>query len=605
MPPTSFPSSLSLELLRRVWEDAWPTALAVWSKFTRLRAPRFCLTHDAAGKEGLSGAFAMIRLEDQSIVVSLPAVIESGVDQFAVEVLAHEIGHHVLAPATVSEHARMIARMRWALPTVERHAPMVANLYTDLLINDRLQRSAALRLAEIYQVLGTRESTGAVWALYMRIYEILWCLERGRLGGGKADDRLEGDAWLGARLVRSYARDWLDGSGRFAALLLPHLLDDARSAGTIERWLDTRNAAAGSSPAGLTEQEPGEREGAIHPAQDPDLADLPGDDLDSADKTAAPASTDAQQNTTAHGQAREPFEYGEVLRSAGLNLSDHDVAVRYYRERARPYLVPFPSREIPESTDPIPEGLEPWDFGHPLDAADWLQSVLQSPRIIPGMTTVQRVWGTAEGHSPRRQPLDLDLYVDSSGSMPNPQRFTSFPALAGAVLCLSALRAGARVQATLWSGKHQVTSTSGFVRDQESILRVLTGFFGGGTAFPLPTMRETYAARRPNAAPAHILVISDDGVSTMFDRDERGQSGWDVAAMCLKQAIGGGSLVLNLPERWEEFASRHAAFSSIRRARDELGWEVHRVASWQDLVDFARRFSRTRYASPRKGNVVR
>ena len=29
---------------------------------------------------------------------------------------------------------------------------------------------------------------------------------------------------LGARLIRSYARDWLDGSGKFAALCLPYLL---------------------------------------------------------------------------------------------------------------------------------------------------------------------------------------------------------------------------------------------------------------------------------------------------------------------------------------------------------------------------------------------
>ena len=66
----------------------------------------------------------------------------------------------------------------------------------------------------------------------------------------------------------------------------------------------------------------------------------------------------------------------------------------------------------------MPEGLEPWDIGHALDAADWLQSVLQSPRVVPGMTTVQRVWGTSEGHEPKREPLDLDLYVDCSGSMP-------------------------------------------------------------------------------------------------------------------------------------------------------------------------------------------
>src|SRR6185295_11926206 len=176
---------------------------------------------------------------------------------------------------SLTEHARMIARMRWSLPTVEKQAPVVANLYTDLLINDRLQRSAGLRIADVYRAIASPGGGGAVWALYTRIYEILWSLERGSLGGGKTDDRIEGDAWLGARLVRSYARDWLDGSGRFAALLLPHLLEDQKSAKLIEKLLDTQNAAAGGYPGGLVEEEAGEREGAVHPAQDATLSDLP------------------------------------------------------------------------------------------------------------------------------------------------------------------------------------------------------------------------------------------------------------------------------------------------------------------------------------------
>ena len=559
-----------------------------------------CLTERDAQREGLIGSFAMIRLHDQSVVVSLPEVVACGVEQFAVEVLAHEIGHHVLAPATLTDHGRMIARMRWALPTVEHHAPTVSNLYTDILINDRLQRSAGLRLADVYRKLGTREGGGgAVWALYTRIYEILWSLPRGTLGGGPTDDRLEGDAWLGTRLVRSYARDWLDGSGRFAALLLPHLLEDQKSAKLIEKLLDTRDAGAGGDPAGLVDEDAGEREGAVHPAQDPALSGI--DDDDGEHKGAQPSEVASPGG--ARGQAREPFQFGELLRASGVTISDHDAAVKYYRERAAPYLVPFPTRRFPQSTDPLPEGLEPWAVGDALDAADWLQSVLQSPHIVPGMTTVQRVWGTAEGGEPARVPLDLDLYVDSSGSMPNPQQLTSYPALAGAILCLSALRAGARVQATLWSGKNQCTTTRGFVRDSANVLNVLTGYFGGGTQFPIHVLRETYATRAAGARTVHILVISDDGVSTMFDNDERGGSGWDIARMALDRARGGGSLVLNVPDDWDKRSgdrprNKYPAGNwdlAVRRARDEQGWRVHTVSSLAGLVEFARAFSRTRY----------
>ncbi|HEX3625893.1 MAG TPA: VWA domain-containing protein [Verrucomicrobiae bacterium] len=592
MDPTLNPSSTSLTALRERWMEAWPVALTVWSKFTRLKLPNLCLTDTEAKLEGLTGSFAMIRLQDQSVVVSLPAVVACHVEAFPVEVLAHEIGHHILAPATLTEHARMIARIRWALPTVEQQAPMVANLYADLLINNRLQRSASLRIADVYRAIGFGGRGGAVWTLYLRIYEILWSLEHGSLGGGETTDRLEGDAWLGARLVRSYARDWLDGSGRFAALLLPHLLEDKKSAGLIQKLLDTRNAAAGGDFAGLTEEEAGERDGAIHPAQDPALTDIPSDDEGHEQVAAAPVEN--LENVPARGQAREPFQFGEILRAAGLNITDHDVAVRYYRERAQPYLVPFPSRRSPQSTDPLPEGLEPWDIGDALDEVDWFQSIIHSPQIVPGVTTVRRLLGTTEGREPKQEPLDLDLYVDSSGSMPNPQHLTSYPALAGAILCLSALRSGASVQATLWSGKKQFKTTGGFVRDQEAILRVLTGFFGGATAFPIHVLRETYEKRKREARPAHILMISDDGVSTMFDRDERSNSGWDIARAALERASGGGTLVLNLLPNWETLAG---ACTEIRHARDEQGWNVYRVGTLAELVDFARQFSRLRYGN--------
>jgi len=105
MPAPSSPAPVTLEQLREQWAAAWPGALAAWSKFTRLRSPNLCLTESAARREGLTGSFAMIRLQDQSIVVSLPEVVACHVEPFSTEVLAHEIGHHVLAPATVAGSA--------------------------------------------------------------------------------------------------------------------------------------------------------------------------------------------------------------------------------------------------------------------------------------------------------------------------------------------------------------------------------------------------------------------------------------------------------------------------------------------------------------------
>jgi hypothetical protein len=576
------------------WRAAWPEALAAWSKYTRIRDPRLCASTVEAAAEGLDGSFAMIRLLDQSVVVDLEQVHALGLDDYAVEILAHEIGHHVLAPGSAGDQFRLLGRMRRALPTLEEHSAMVANLYTDLHINDRLQRQAGLRIADIYRALAkaTPGSTGAVWALYTRIYENLWELAPGSLGGRSKPEGLDADAWLGAKLIRVYASDWMTGAGRFATLLLPYLVTDAKNKKRLRHltvWLDTRNAAAGCDPAGMQDIDPGEFADAIHPAYDPLVAELDGADD-------APPGVDVI--VTGAGQTREPFEYGEILKAAGVALTDHDIAVRYYRERALPHLVPFATRPVTQAPEPQYEALEPWDLGAPLDEIDWLASVLASPVPIPGVTLMRRASAAepAREGAPVAVPVDLDLYVDSSGSMPNSQRQMSYLALAGAVIALSALRAGALVQVTLWSGKGDLRATDGFVDDEDAILRVLTDFFGRATAFPIHRLRETYAGAK-RKRPTHILMISDDGISTMFDKDERNKSGWDVAAQALAAAGAGGTMALNLAPDWETAGHRWNAvpYAAIARARDEQGWQIHAITQFEDLLEFARAFSARHY----------
>lgn len=570
-----------------LWQAAWPEALAAWSRFTRLHDPRLCASSVAAADEGLQSAFAMIRLVDKSVVIDLEAIARLDLDDHAVVILAHEIGHHVLAPATATDSYRLIARLRAALPTLERHAPMVANLYTDLLINDRLQRQAGLDIAGVYARMNDREPgpRSRLWALYMAIYESLWGLEKGSLGGPAGDPAMEGDAWLGARLIRVYARNWLHAAGRFATLVLPYLAEDAEQDKALRRLHDTRDAAAGAAPSGAQTVEAEEAEGILHPAHDPRIT---GEEAEGAARPEPPAAVPGRPGA---GQTREPFDYGEILRAAGLTLSDEEIAIRYYRERALPLLVPFPVQPTPVSEEPQLEGVEPWALGDSLDEIDWLQTVAQSPVVIPGVTTVRRVYGHEPGAARKPEPIDLDLYVDSSGSMPDPRRFTSYLTLAGAVIALSALKAGARVQATLWSGKQQWMSTPGFVRDETAILDILVGYYGGATAFPIHQLRDTFAPRTPRDRPVHILMISDDGITTMFDQDERGNSGWDVSAMALAKGRAGGTMALNLGS-W--FRSDGDDGQPLERAREQ-GWDIHAIAELSDLVAFAQAFSRRRY----------
>lgn len=578
---------VELEELRERWRAAWPAALAAWSRYTRLSEPRWCLSEEEERAEKLSGSFAMIRFADHAVVVSLRQVRALGLEGCAPQVLAHEIGHHVLCPGDLRDHARLLARVRRGLPTREGRAPLVANLYSDLLVNDRLQRVAELPLAEVYRRLaGDGSAEAPLWTLYMRTCEILWGLGRGTLARGTVGGRLEGDAQLGARLVRVYAADWLRGAGRFAVLLLPYLLEEPeeRLARVLGALADTRDAAAGGEPAGLAELDDDEEEAPPHPADDPEIA---GEEVPEEGTRPKAGDGAADGDTGPRRRYREPGEFAEVLRSAGVKLDESEAAMRYYRERALPHLVPLPSRRLPRTAEPVPEGLETWSAGEPLEEVDWVESVVRSPHVVPGVTTLRRTWGEAPGEEPERRPPDLYVGIDCSGSMVDPRRQLSYPVLAGTILALSALRAGSRVMAVLSGDPGPHAATEGFVRDERAVLRVLTGYLGTGYAFGIHHLAAAFPPEVTRGRETHIVVVTDHDIFAMLgERRDKRRTGWRIAAAALAAARGGGTFVLHMPPAW--------APEEAGRLRAE-GWSVHNVVDWADIVDFARALSREKW----------
>jgi len=555
--------------LKEKWLARWDEAVKIWSPYVQLRTPTLCSTREGELSQGLTGSFAMIRLTDFSVVVSLAQIHELGLDDFALEILAHEVGHHVYTPADLTDSARMIARIRRAIHGYETQAPMIGNLYSDLLINDRLFRENSLRMDKVY--LAVKSGTAdKFWDFYMRAYEILWALPRQTLTVSEVEPETEGDAILAARLVRNFARDWLSGAGEFAAICYRYLLETKSPSDKINSWMDSVEPGDGSTiPAGIAEIESGEITGTGS-----------GGDFEKL----SPDGTPEKPQTAPGKSYREPFEYGQILRAIGIDLSDRELAARYYTERAIPYLIPFPAIKQPKSREPNPEGVTEWDISSPFEDLSMFDSLLRSPVLVPGYTTVERVSGTSPGGEPAREPVDLDIYIDSSGSMPDPTVYTSYLTLAGTIICLSALRSGSKVQATLWSGTDEFLTTDGFVRDKNAIMKILSGFFGGGTAFPVHILRKTYLERKSSSRKTHILVISDDGVTTMFDNDEKGNSGREIAEKSLEKCGGGGTFALNIYSMDDQL-----------RPAESMGWNIYPVTNWDDLIKFSRDFVKKHY----------
>jgi hypothetical protein len=579
----------TLELLRATWENAWEPALEAWSRFTKLRAPLLLVTEKEEKAESLSGSFAMIRLVDHTVVVSLRQIANQRLDRFATEILAHEIGHHVYAPGDLGNNARLIARIRRGLPGYEQHAPFIANLYTDLLINDRLQRTANLDMAGVYKNLAAGDihaDPGSLWTLYLRIYELLWGLAPASLTEVKVSEKVAFDAPLGAKVIRVYAKDWLDGAGRFAVLCYSYLLAEGekKRGRFFAGILDTRDAGVGGElPDGLTELDDGEETGAIHPADDPVLTGV--GQIDGPDEKAdAQGSTGRSKYGGNINRYRDPSAYRELMKSLGVTIDDHEITIRYYKERARPHLIRFPVKETRRSTDPLPEGLDPWEAGESMAAIDWMETITKSPAVIPGVTTVQRAYGHTEGGSPEREPLDLYIGIDCSGSMRNPQYFLSYPILAATIITLSALRTGAKVMACLSGAPGKYSETPGFIRGETELLKLLTGYLGTGFAYGVDRLKVAILDEEPPKRPTHLFIVTDRDIFMMLG-DER-WGGWEVIREAAIKAGGGATMLLHMNPESEK--------AGIERIKNS-GWNVHCVVDEAEMVTFARAFAKQRY----------
>ena len=134
------------------------------------------------------------------------------------------------------------------------HAGLVGNLYTDLLLNDRLQRSGTADIAAVFVALrGSGESE--LWSLYLRSYEWLWLLAPGTLGA-PPPPAIDADAELVARVVRTFRSDWLEGAASFTLLVAPYLPALPKDRAGVGPWMDTAATSIGDRvPDGLTEDD--------------------------------------------------------------------------------------------------------------------------------------------------------------------------------------------------------------------------------------------------------------------------------------------------------------------------------------------------------------
>ncbi|PKH51776.1 hypothetical protein CXF68_14260 [Tenacibaculum sp. Bg11-29] len=580
----------NIEKTLGLWQSYWHKAKLVWNPFLRLQEPIWCLSHEEAKKEGLTGSFAMIRLTDHRIIINLEEIIERKIDDYALEILAHEIGHHIFVPANLHDNAILLNRIRFGLPSIENRAPMVSNLYSDFLINDKLQRVNKLRMLDIYKAINSEDTFTDLWTLMMRTYEYLWRLNRGELATNLAfhSKRIDADASLLASLIRSYSKNWIHGGGRFAVLLYPYLMDDKayeEARKKILILLDTENAGDGAGDiAGMTALDLEGFDEIIDMRKE--ALSIDGNKETESSKSNLGIDVNKMGGQGPRNEYMGPGNYIDLMKQVNPKADEQQLINAYYKEIALPHLIDFPVEISNNISMNLLEGVETWDSSDPIEEIDWLQSAISSPFILPGYTTKKRTYGSDSANDISEKPLDVYIGIDCSGSMVNPKQNFSWPVLAATIIGLSATRAGASVMGCLSGEPGSYLETDGFIRDETDLLTTLTSYLGTGYAYGIERLRKPFEEKPKKKS--HIVIVTDNDIFSMLEAETNTkQTHWKLVDLALKNAGGHGTMVLHSqPDYNKDLVIR----------LEKLGWNVYYVRNEAELLKFASEFSQQNYA---------
>lgn len=531
------------EALARAMAEAWPRARARWSNFVLLAPPVF---------EGEQEGVARIHLGTRQVELNAARILERGLTGSVEAILAHEVGHHVRYPGSLAVDARLRLIERSMIPI---EGVSLLNMFTDLLINEQLGRDLREPLAAVYRAFigSTPWRRDPCFVFYLAVYEELWSLPPGDLigpdhgafalafPGARADAQVMAQDLvpLGPNLYTQYlyfasvaSRYLLPPEGEEAGRGDPYACGCA--APTADEWADALTPTA-------REREAVARaiaEGWITPAQGDRLV---GPDALSVRILGLP------------GQGGEDAEQVPEIMAA------------YYRQQAEKYVFTPPSQQTMGEAL-VPTTLEDWEPGDPARDIDWLATLLGRGRELgPAMPVKRSLVAEYEGPDvPLWQPR-IEVYLDVSGSMPDPRTTRNAMTLAAQILILAAIRAGGWARALLYSSAH--VDYWRWCRSEAELSRFLMHYVGGGTAFPFDVLAASLEECRGNQ-PVRV-VITDLDFDANYRRDLAHGRVFAEAVLASPRAV----LLLHrpLPESVATYRSAGATVVEVPRMDDFPG----------------------------------
>jgi hypothetical protein len=462
---------------------AWRAAQELWGIRVELSPPE-PLRPSGGQSWSADDPLAYIDLRARQVVVNLPRLEAIGARASLTAVLAHELGHHVRWPHTLGLAAQLDLLGRRLIPG----APPLTNLFFDLLVNEFVGRTHAAELAAVYRGEAAHAGPAPVtplWWLYLAIYEELWGPAAGALVPAGSEDEME-RAVPGCRAeARLFAQTFY---------ALPDVyLQFVYFASVVIRYL----GAAAERPLPM---------GADIPL--PDVDDVAGAIYGN------PQAERALDEARARGwieAGREPGPPLDPLAAIDQLASGRPgneqkafraaLVGRHYKRLVERHLIRVPAVAPPPEPF-LPTTLEEWHPGDDPRRIDWTASVLAAGPLAATrpLTRELEPEPPAEGQA---GVASVEIYLDTSGSMPDPARALNAMTLAAQILAASAIRRGGKVRGVVFSTEALV---SDWMADEETARRFLLQYAGGGTQFPFATLARLALERKDV-----IRVVISDG----------------------------------------------------------------------------------------------
>jgi len=477
-------------------DRAWEEALALWDVSVSLSPPE---PWKGKGRSHWQGdePLAYIDLATRQVVVNLGLLDGLGATESLTAVLAHEIGHHVRFPHSLALAASLQALERRLVPGLGQS---LTNLFFDLLVNEHVGRTRADDLCRVYQGFVAKASAPPVplFAFYLALYEELWGKREGHLVPAGVLKEME-KAYPGWRAeARLFVQTFYTLPGvqlqfvYFCSRFIRYIPDPEKLVFVIPLAHDVPAPDEDALDAAVRGFGSEEAEGALREARERGFLEEAG--LEDVAEGEDPL--EAIDKITHHlpGHAAAAFKLALVS--------------RHYKRLVDQYLIkPPPAETTPEPS--LPTVPEDWEWGDNPRAIDWTATLLGRGPLGPAQPLRRDL--EPEEPAPGAQAFPaVEIYLDTSGSMPDPSRALNAMTLAAQILAASALRKQGSVRAVVYSSGKPLVSE--WMYDEERARLFLLQYAGGGTDYPFAVLK---ASARDRIDVVRVIVSDSDFLSNV------------------------------------------------------------------------------------------